>query len=307
MLIKEKTRSTLAFYLMISPWLIVFLVLSLFPLLYGLYLSFTNYYGFNLDNLRMVGFHNYKLVFTDTDAMKALGRTFVYSLFRVPIGTATALALALLLNGQIRGMGVFRTIFYLPSIIPVITTIFLFKQLLLSSNGGAINSFLRLLGLQSVNWLGYEFSTVSLVLMSTWGSVGGALLIFLSGLKGIPSEMYESASIDGAGSFRRFFSITLPLMTPVVFFNLLMSLIGSFQVYMEPIMLTGSQLLSRPIQPIYLYAVHAFQQIFGSQRFAYGMALLWVLFGVILLVSGLVFFTNKYWVYSESEQSGGSK
>lgn len=299
--IKEKTRRTMAFYFMISPWFIVFLLLGLFPLLYGLYLSFTNYYGFNMDNLRLVGLHNYEMVFTDSDAMYALYRTLVFSLINVPLGTAVALGLALLLNSQVHGGRVFRTIFYLPSIIPAITTIFLWKQLLLSSNGGLFNEFLKLLGLKGVNWLSYEYATVSLILLSTWGA-GGGILIFLAGLKGIPTELYESASIDGANAFQRFFKITLPLLTPVIFFNLLNGLIGSLQVYMQPILLTGSELLSRPIKPIYLYVVHAFQQIFGYQRFAYGMALLWVLFVVILVLSIIIFSTNKYWVYSETDE-----
>ena len=299
---RQVTRNTVAFYTMISPWFIVFIVLGLFPLLYGLYLSFTNYYGFNMDTLQWVGLHNYKLVFTDTDAMKALLRTLVFSVYNVPLGTVVALSLAILLSGKIRGGGIFRTIFYVPSIIPAITTIFLWKQLLLSRDG-IFNTIVMALGLERINWLGYDFATFSLVLMMAWGA-GGGILIFLAGLKGIPNELYESASIDGANSIQRFFKITLPLMTPVIFFNILMGLIGSLQVYLQPIMLTGSQLLSRPIEPNYLYSVHAFQQIFGNQRYAYGMALLWVLFAVVLLLSIAVFSTNKYWVYSESEGRG---
>jgi len=296
---KRKSRQAVAFYAMVSPWLIVFLVLGLFPLLFGLYLSFTNYYGFNMDKLKWVGLHNYKMVFTDTDAMYALWRTFVYSIFSVPINVVVALCLALLLNSQVKGGSVFRTIFYLPSIIPAITTIFLWKQLILSSNG-ILNMILDIFGLEKVNWLGYDYATLSLIMMSAWGA-GGGILIFLAGLKGIPQELYESAKIDGANASQSFFKITLPLLTPVIFFNILMGLIGSFQVYMQPILLSGSELLARPIRPNYLYVVHAFQQIFGSQRFAYGMALLWVLFVVILILSIIIFSTNKYWVYSEEE------
>ena len=300
---KEKTRKTVAFYAMISPWFIVFLFMGLFPLLYGLYLSFTNYYGFNMNALKFTGLHNYELVFTDTDAMKALGRTMLFSLINVPLGTSVALFLALLLNSRTRGSGFFRTVFYLPSIIPVITTVMLWKQLLFSSNGGVLNTIFSALGVGEINWLGYDFATVSLVMMSTWGA-GGGVLIYLAGLKGIPLELYESASIDGANMFQMFFKITVPLMTPVIFFNVIMGIIGSLQVYLQPILLTGTELLSRPIEPNYMYVVHAFQQIFSSQRFAYGMSLLWVLFIVILVLSVVVFRTSKYWVYSESDQEG---
>lgn len=297
---QQKTRKIIAFYAMISPWLLVFLVVGLFPLLYGLYLSFTNYYGFNMNNLSFVGWHNYKLVFTDTDAMQALGRTLVFSAANVPIGMIVAFMLALMLNGNVKGIGVFRTIFYLPSLVPIISSILMWR-LMLSSNGGVFNSLLAFAGLPEINWLGYEYATVSLVMMMTWGA-GGGLLIYLAGLKGIPRELYEASQIDGATSLQRFRRITLPLMTPVIFFNFITGIIGSLQVYLQPILLNGSEMLSRPIQPNYLYAVHAFQQIFATQRFAYGMALLWVLFVVILVLSIVVFATSKYWVYYETDQ-----
>jgi multiple sugar transport system permease protein len=284
---------------MISPWFIIFLTLGLFPLLYGLYLSFTNYYGFNMNHLKMIGWHNYHLVFSDSDAMYALGRTLYFTAINVPLGTALALGLAILLNRNIRGGGVFRTIFYLPSLVPVISTILMWK--IIFSNEGVLNSILNFFGLDAVNWLGYDHATTSLIIMSLWGA-GGGILINLAGLKGIPQDLYEAASIDGAGSFQKFRRITIPLMTPIIFFNLLMGIIGSLQVYLQPILLNGSELLARPIQPNYLYVVHAFQQIFASQRFAYGMALLWVLFVVILALTIVVFVTSKYWVYYETDR-----
>lgn len=299
MRLKQKTRKIVTFYSLVAPWFIVFIILGLFPLLYGFYLSFTNYYGFNMSHLRFVGLHNYAQVFTDNEATYAMYRTFVYSIISVPLGTAIALLLALLLNVRIRGLGFFRTAFYLPSIMPAITTIFIFKNLVFSSNGGFLNNILEAVGLPDVNWLGYNFCTSSLIIMSAWGA-GGGILLFIAGLKGIPSELYEAAAIDGATPTKSFFRITVPLITPVIFFNIVMGLIGSFQMYMQPILLNGSQLLSHPLKPNYLYAVHAFQQIFGFQRFSYGMALLWVLFVVILFFSCIVFITSKYWVYSES-------
>ncbi|REE91584.1 multiple sugar transport system permease protein [Paenibacillus taihuensis] len=299
---KDRTRRTFAFYLMVSPWLIVFLLFGLYPMLYGLFLSFTNYYGFNIHHLKFTGFHNYHNVFTDTDAMHALGTTLVVTAFNVPLGVLLGLGLALLLNVKVRGVGVYRTIFYLPSIVPALSSVLMWK-FMFSSNDGILNNILKLLHLPEVNWLGYDYATVSLVMMLLWGA-GGGVLINLAGLKGIPRELYEAAEIDGASGLSRLTHITLPLMTPVIFFNVIMGIIGSLQIYLQPILLTGTELLARPIEPNYLYFVHAFQQIFAFQRFAYGMALLWILFLIILLLSIVVFVTSKYWVHYETDQEG---
>ncbi|RAP75426.1 carbohydrate ABC transporter permease [Paenibacillus montanisoli] len=299
---KEKTKRIIAFYSMISPWFIVFLVFGLYPMMYGLYLSFTNYYGFNIKKLKWMGLQNYHKVFTDSDAMYSLGRTLYVTLINVPLGVAIGLGLAMLLNRPVRGVGVYRTIFYLPSIVPALASVLMWK-FIFSSNNGVLNGILNLFGIDSVNWLGYDYATTSLLIMLLWGA-GGGVLINLAGLKGIPRDLYEAASIDGASPFKRTFHITVPLMTPVIFFNVIMGIIGSLQIYMQPILLNGAELLARPIQPNYLYFVHAFQQIFAFQRFAYGMALLWVLFLAILALSVVVFTTSKYWVHYETDQEG---
>ncbi|MFC5650376.1 carbohydrate ABC transporter permease [Paenibacillus solisilvae] len=299
---KEKTKRTIAFYSMISPWFIVFLFLGLYPLLYGLYLSFTNYYGFNIQHLKFVGMKNYHKVFTDSDAMYSLGRTLYVTAFNVPLGVAIGLGLAMLLNRQVRGVGVYRTIFYLPSIVPALASVIMWK-FIFSSNNGVLNGILHSLGLPEVNWLGYGYATTSLIIMLLWGA-GGGVLINLAGLKGIPRDLYEAASIDGATTFKRTIYLTMPLMTPVIFFNVIMGIIGSLQIFMQPILLNGTELLARPIQPNYLYFVHAFQQVFSFQRFAYGMSLLWILFLVILTLSVIVFTTSKYWVHYETDQEG---
>lgn len=300
---KEKTRRTAAFYLMISPWFIVFLGFGLFPMLYGLYLSFTNYYGFNMDKLMWVGLHQYKTLLTDSDAVHAMGRTLIVTALNVPLGTIIGLGLALLLNRRIRGAGVYRTIFYLPSIVPVVSSVLMWK-FMFSSNNGILNAILEFLHIPGINWMGYDFARLSLIIMLLWGA-GGGVLVNLAGLKGIPRDLYEAAAIDGAAPFQSLRRITLPLMTPIIFFNVVLGIIGSLQIYLQPIMLTpGGRLMDRPIDPNYLYVVHAFQQIFSFQRFAYGMALLWVMFIVILLLALVVFRTSKYWVYYETDQEG---
>ncbi|QGQ98162.1 sugar ABC transporter permease [Paenibacillus psychroresistens] len=299
---KEKTRKIIAFYLMISPWFIVFILLSLIPLLYGLYLSFTNYYGFNMNNLKFMGWHNYKLVFTDSDALHAMGRTLKITAIGVPLGTAIAFLLALLLNRKLRGGGIYRTIFYLPSVVPAISTVLMFK-FIFAGNDGILNSIFTSLHIPTINWLDYDHATFTLIVLLLWGC-GNGIIINLAGLKGIPNEMYEAASIDGASAFQRLTRITVPLMTPVIFFNIITGIIGSLQVFIQPILLTSDQLLVRPIEPLYLYAVHAVQVIMATQRYAYGMALLWVMFVVILVLSIIVFTTSRYWVHYETDQEG---
>ncbi|WP_261304994.1 carbohydrate ABC transporter permease [Paenibacillus andongensis] len=300
--LSEKARRTRAFYLMISPWFIVFLIFGLFPLLYGFYLSFTNYVGFNFHNLRIIGLQNYINVFEDTDAMYSLGRTLILTVIYVPASTAVGLLLALLLNRNIRGIGLYRTIYYLPSIVPVISISLVFR-FLYAGQDGIINEILNYLHLPTVNWLDYDHATFSLIMMLLWGA-GGGILINLAGLKGIPRDLYEAASIDGASALHQIIRITVPLMTPVIFFNVIMGMIQALQLYVQPILLTGTKLLDAPIRPNYFYAVHAFQQIFAYQRYAYGMALLWIMFIVILLMTILVFKTSKHWVHYETDQEG---
>jgi len=295
----EDKRRAVNFYLMTAPWLIVFLALSLYPLCYGFYLSLTNLMGFNWDKLKFKGFDQYVKVLTDGQAIPALGRTLYFALMSVPTGMFVAFLLAILLNNNIRGRNLFRTVFYLPSIVPAITTIIMWKNILLTGNGGLFDQVVRALGFRSIAWLGYDAVRLSMLMMMTWGA-GGGILIYLAGLQGIPAELYESASIDGARWGAKFRYITIPMMTPVLFFQFLMGVIGSLQIYTQPILIAGDQLMTRPIAPIYMYNVHAFQQIFGAGRYAYGMAALWVMFAVILVLAIVIFTTRKLWVYEES-------
>lgn len=299
MLQTKKWRQYGTFYAFVSPWLIIFIFLGLFPLLYGLYLSFTNFTGFNMNQLKFVGFSNYKTVFLDSESMYALGRTLLVTAINVPISLAIGLFLAVLLNLKIKGLSWWRTAFYIPSVVPVVSTVLMWKFIF--SGDGLLNTLFDKLQLQPINWLGYEYATTALIVMLLWGA-GGSLLINLAGLKGIPADLYEAAEIDGASPVRKFFTVTLPLMTHILFFNLIMGIIGSLQIYIQPILLSGKTLLDSPIKPNYLYLVHAFQQIFAFQRFGYGLALMWVLFIAILLLTVLVFYSSRFWVYYETDQ-----
>lgn len=298
--VSEKKRRLLAFYLMISPWFIVFLIFSLYPLLYGLYLSFTNYVGFNIHSLRFVGIQNYKNVFLDSDAMYALGRTLLVTILYVPFSTVFSLLLAILLNQKIRFVGMFRAIYYLPSIVPVVSVGLIWK-IIYAGKTGILNAWLQDLHMPTINWLGYDYATMSMIIVLLWGA-GSGILINLAGLKGISGDLYEASAIDGANTIQRFVNITVPIMTPVIFYNVVMGTIHALQMYLVPILLSGSELLNPPIRPNYLYVVHAFQQVFSFQRYAYGMALLWVMFVVIILLTIVVFASSRYWVHYETEQ-----
>ncbi len=292
-----KLKKYLPFYLFISPWFIVFLALGLIPLLWGLYLSFTNYDGFNFNNVQWIGMANYVQVFQG-QAMPAMERTVLITLINVPLGTVIGFMLAVLLNTKVKGVAIYRTIFYLPSVFPVVATGLMWSAIY-ADQGGMLNEFLGFFGVKPINWLGYTWAPTSLIFMLLWGS-GGALLIYLAGLKGVPQSLYESAAIDGATSAQRFFNVTVPLMTPVIFFNLVLGIIGSLQILLQPIILSGGGLTTAPIMPIYLYMVDAWLQIFSLGRFSYGLAMLWVLFVIVLLLTLVVFATSKYWVYYEA-------
>ncbi|MEF2248572.1 carbohydrate ABC transporter permease [Paenibacillus sp. IITD108] len=296
-------KEAVEFYLFISPWFIVFIVLGLIPLLYGLYLSFTNYAGFNMDRLVFVGFDNYRKVFTDNDAMYSLGRTLFFTVIMVPSSIILGFLLAVLLNQNIKRIGIYRTLFFIPSIIPVVAVGTMWRSLFVDD--GIVNNLLEALGMETVAWLGYDYAIYPLIIMLLWG-VGGGILIYLAGLKGVSKDLYEAAAIDGATSVQRFAKITIPLVTPVLFFQFIMSIISSLQIFVQPILLAANSnsLLSTPLRPNYVYAVHAFQQIFAYGRFGYGLALLWVLFIMILILTVVVFSTSKLWVFYEVDQEG---
>ncbi len=300
---RRSFKEALEFYFFISPWFIVFILLGLIPLLYGLYLSFTNYAGFNMDRLVFVGLDNYKKVFTDNDAMYALGRTLFFTVIMVPSSIILGFMLAVLLNQNIKRIGLYRTLFFIPSIIPVVAVGTMWRSLFVDD--GVINNLLTSIGMEPVDWLGYDYAIYPLIIMLLWG-VGGGILIYLAGLKGVSKDLYEAAAIDGATTVQRFAKITIPLVTPVLFFQFIMSIISSLQIFVQPILLAANSnsLLSTPIRPNYVYSVHAFQQIFAYGRFGYGLALLWVLFIMILVLTIVVFTTSKLWVFYEVDQEG---
>jgi multiple sugar transport system permease protein len=307
--LSRRQRKELAFYLFIAPWLLGFLFLTLTPLVLGFAISLTNYDGLNLETVKFLGFRNYERAFADEEVSYALTRTAIFTLSAVPVGLVVSMALAVILNLDVKLRGVFRTILYIPHIIPVVAATWAWK-LMLDVNVGLVNAGLSVFqpGL-AVNWLA-EFATPTLVAYTTWAAAGGGMIIFLAGLQGIPSELREAAQIDGATPWRSFRSIVLPLLTPVIFFQLIMGLIGALQTFVQAVLLApaGSgvsgfmQIL--PARPNMFLMAYDYVQIFSNQRFGYGTALLWILFALVLVVTLIVFVSERFWVHYEV---GGEK
>ena len=299
-------RDTVSFYLFISPWLLGFLGLSVIPLALGLGASLTNYDGYNLDNLRFRGLGNYTRVFDDPDVWHALWRTFIFSLMNVPVSIGLALGLAILLNGAIPARGVFRTIFYLPHIIPIVAVVWIWR-IFVDQNYGLLNGLLSFVWPDTAVRWAVDYPTHVLTALTVWTGVGGGMVIFLAGLQGIPNELKEAAKIDGAGNLRLYRSVVVPLLTPVIFFELVLTMIRSLQTLVAPMLLSGDQLATIPSRDNYLFLVHAYQQVFAQQRYGYGLALIWMFLVVIVALTYAVFKTSKYWVYYEVDQDGGAK
>jgi multiple sugar transport system permease protein len=298
-------RRTITFYLFIAPWLIGFVLLQVVPLIIGFLTSLTNYDGLNLATIKFVGLDNYARVFTDPDATFSFGRTLRWSALNTPAWIILSFVLALILNQDIRGRGVFRTLYYLPSVIPVVATVWVWK-IFLDANYGLLNGMISLIRPgTATRWLS-EYALQSLTAISVWGGLGSGMVIFLAGLQGIPGELEEAARIDGANTLQVFRHVTIPLMTPVIFFQLVLALIGSFQALVVPLLLAtiGAGQASVPPRATYLYMIHTYRQIFVYQRFGYGTAMLWLLFVVIMALTLLVFRTARYWVHYEVAVEG---
>jgi multiple sugar transport system permease protein len=293
-------RKSVEFYLFIAPWLFGLVLLLIIPLAGGFATSLTNYDGLNLFNLKFVGADNYTRAFNDPDARYALGRTLLWAGLNVPIWMALSFALALILNQNIRGRGFFRTLFYIPTVIPVVPMVWIWK-IFLDQNNGLLNAILSVFRPgTAVPWLS-EYALFGLTAIAAFSGLGWGMVVFLAGLQDIPDELVEAARIDGANSWQVLRHITLPLMSPVVFFVLVLGVITSFQQFILPLLLgNGTEQLRYPPRDAYFFMVHTYLQLFGHQRFGYGSALLWLLFVVILGLTLLLFKTQRYWVYTEA-------
>jgi multiple sugar transport system permease protein len=265
----------------------------------GLLMSFTNYDGFNLDTVRWVGLENYARVFEDAEALNSFKRTAAFLVVAIPGVILIQLALASLLNQPIKGRGLFRTVFYLPTLVPLVATAWIWKMA--GDTDGLINQVIGFFtGESTTQWL-VEHPTDILRLLVFWFWAGTGMVIFLAALQGIPTELREAAMIDGAGTFQTTRRVVLPLLTPAIFFQLVYTTYNGFQIYQEPILLNpGLSPLVNPVQPDNrMLVVKAFSEAFVNQRFGYSAALLWILFVLVLLTTLVIFATARYWVYYE--------
>jgi len=285
-------------YLFIAPWIFGFLTLIAGPMLFSLYASFTNYDI--TSRMDFVGLKNYIRMFTNDDLFwTALGNTLYYVAISVPLTTAGAVLLAVLLNQGVPGMRMYRTIFYLPAVLSGVGVYLLWMQLL-SPSSGLVNTVLSWVGITGPAWLfDPAWTKPALIFMKLW-SLGGGMLLYLASLQGVSKSLYEAAEIDGANAFKRFRHITLPMITPVIFFDLVTSLIGGFQIFQEAYVMSESG-DGGPANSLVFYNLHMWNKAFEVFDMGYAMAMSWVLFIVILVITVINLKLAPRWVHYEGE------
>lgn len=274
----------------ILPWLIGLIAFTILPMIFAAYVSLTDWSIIGAPNY--IGFSNFLKVFNDGMFYRTLWITVRYAVFAIPLTIAIAFLVAIFLNNKIKGAGVYRTIYYMPAIVSGVAVAIVFKWVL-DPNYGVFNSILALFNIQGPNWL-YDPDWVlpSYLIMAIWGASGG-LLTYLVGLQDISKELYESAELDGANIFKKVRHITMPLMTPIIFYNMIMGLIGAFRKFTDAFILGGAG------DEGTFYMVYLYDQAFSFYNMGYATALAWVLFVIILSLTIFINVTKKYWVHTE--------
>jgi multiple sugar transport system permease protein len=288
-------QEEIAGYLAISPWLVGLLLFTAGPILASFFLSFTRYDIINPP--QWIGLGNYERIFTvDRDFRQSLRVTLLFAAVTLPLSLILGLGLSLLLNLKLRGMNVYRTLFYLPAVLPTVAVTLLWVWLF-NSEFGMINWLLSKAGIEGPNWFQHpRYALPALMIMSLWG-VGGSAVIYLAGLQNIPPHLYEAAAIDGANPWWRFWKITIPLLTPTIFFQLVLGLIGSFQAFVTAYVATSGG----PRKSTLFYMLYLYQKAFLTFQMGYGSALAWILAVIILICTLLVLKSSVLWVYYEAE------
>jgi multiple sugar transport system permease protein len=286
-------REALTFYLLISPWLVGLLLFVLGPMVASLVISFTRWDL--LTPAKFVGLANYEKMFTrDPLFWQSLKVTVIYTLVYVPMELAGGLVLALLMNQKLRFRGAFRTIYYLPSVLPGVAFVVLWMWIL-HPDVGLLNTLLSYVGIEGPRWLADpDWALPALLLMSLWG-LGRTMVIYLASLQGIPQHLYEAASIDGANRWQSFWKITLPMLTPTIFFNLVLSIISTFQTFTSAFVATGGG----PLDSTLFYVLYLFRQAFEFFNMGYASAMAWVLFVIIFVLTLIIVRTSDRWVFYE--------
>ena len=290
-------------YVFISPFVIGFLLFTLYPVLSSLYYSFTKYNL--LSSPQLIGLKNYITIFTnDPKFIKSLGVTFFYVFVSVPLRLAFALAVAMLFTYKTRLSAIYRAVYYVPSLIGGSVAIAVLWERLFGDNG-IMNMLLGLIGIHSTtNWLGDPSTSLwTIIILSVW-QFGSSMLIFLAGLKQIPASYYEAAEMDNANAWNKFTHITIPMLTPVIFFNLVMQLINGFMSFTQTFIISHGD--GSPLDSLLLYSLYLYQQAFGFYKMGYGCALAWIMLIIIAIFTSLIFRSSNNWVYYESKGGEGA-
>jgi multiple sugar transport system permease protein len=279
----------------LAPWVLGFLAFTAIPLVASVIFSVLD---FNLNRpgeVSFVGLRNYRRLLTDPLVAQSLGVTFRFAAIALPIGMVLPIALAALMNSRyLVGKPLFRTLFYMPFIVPVVSAVYIWRGML-STDSGWINRILASLGVLGPDWLNsVQWIYPALVIMGIWG-IGNAFLITLAGMQGVPTAYYEAARVDGASALRSFWHITLPMISPVIFFNLILSVIGLLRYFEIPFIFNGGN--GNPGGATMFYNIHFYKTTFVFFEMGYGSALAWLLFVITMLITLILFGTSKYWVY----------
>jgi multiple sugar transport system permease protein len=294
---KMARREERAFYLFISPWIVGFILFSAGPAIGSCVISFTQWSLLSAPS--WTGTSNYQRLVGDPLFWQALTNTLYFAAGSVGLGTAFALLLALLLNQDVKGQALFRTIFYLPAVVSGVAVAILWRYIY-NPDYGLANSILHLVGIKGPDWLGDpSWAMPAMIVMSLW-AVGGSMVIYLAGLQGIPAHLYEAAALDGAGALRKFWHVTVPMMSPVIFFNLVVGVIGSFQAFVQMYVMTNGG----PANATLVYLLYLYRNAFEDFDMGYASALAWVLFLLLLAITLGQMALARRWVYYEGQLRG---
>ncbi len=289
-----RKREAIVGYTFLLPWVTGFLIFLVGPMIASIFLSLTEYKM--ISPPVWIGVNNYTRMFSDPLVFRSLKVTLTYTAFAVPLGLIAAMAVAVLLNQKIIASGIFRTVFYLPSVISGVAVALVFAWIF-NYRFGILNFFLSLVGISGPNWLGDpDFTLTAFVVMSLWG-IGGNVVIYLAGLQGVPVSLHEAATIDGASAWHRFWNITLPLITPVILFTMVMGVIGTFQTFTQAYIMTGGG----PANSTLFYLLYLYKNAFNWFEMGYASALAWLLFVIILICTVILWSTSARWVYYEGD------
>jgi len=294
-MMSSRQRENLLGWLWASPWILGFLIFTIGPMIASVYFSFTDFPV--ISPPKWIGLENYHYMLTEDESIfQALKVTTVYAVVSVPLSLGLGFFLAILLNQPIKGVAIWRTVYYLPAVVSGVAVALLW-QWIFNTDFGLANWLLSIVGIKGPRWLlDPAWALPALIIMSMWG-VGGGMIINLAGLQGVPTQLYEAAEIDGAGALRRFWHVTVPMVSPVIFFNLIMGIIGALQTFTQAFIMTGGG----PREATYFYMLHLYNNAFQWLKMGYASALAWVLFFYILFLSLLVIRSSAAWVYYEGE------